>query len=188
MGIGMNVTTLNKFSDVKIITPQKFSDQRGFFLELYQQQRYQQEGMAPPCVQANLSSSSAGVIRGLHYQLQCPQDKLVSAVQGAIFDVVVDLRMGSETFGLWAGVELSSENARQIWVPAGFAHGFSVLSEHACVMYQCSDYYNPEDEYGVNWHDSSLGVDWRVASPIVSDKDQALPLLDQIPAHSLPRL
>jgi dTDP-4-dehydrorhamnose 3,5-epimerase len=165
-----------QLAGVVIIEPRVFSDPRGFFFESYRADRYGQAGM-PPFVQDNHSCSARGTIRGLHYQLQRPQGKLLRAVHGSVFDVAVDIRRGSPHFGRWVGVELSAENKRQLFVPAGFAHGFCVTSEVAEVEYKCTDFYAPDDEHGVIWNDPSVGVEWPVNDPILSSKDRQLPLL-----------
>lgn len=171
----MNVIP-TQLAGVVIIEPRVFSDPRGFFFESYRADRYGQAGM-PPFVQDNHSCSARGTIRGLHYQLQRPQGKLLRAVHGSVFDVAVDIRRGSPHFGRWVGVELSAENKRQLFVPAGFAHGFCVTSEVAEVEYKCTDFYAPDDEHGVIWNDPSVGVEWPVNDPILSSKDRQLPLL-----------
>lgn len=156
---------------VMILQPDIFPDSRGFFLETWQKKQYFEFGIHQEFVQDNHSRSRKGVIRGLHYQLKNPQAKLVYAVRGAIFDVAVDIRRGSPTFGRWTGCLLSEDNRRQLFIPQGFAHGFSVLSDVADVIYKCSDYYTPGDEYGVIFKDPDIGIDWRIKSPIVSEKD-----------------
>ncbi|MCL1067055.1 dTDP-4-dehydrorhamnose 3,5-epimerase [Shewanella olleyana] len=160
-------------ADVKIIEPQVFNDDRGFFYESFQAERYQKALNIPkPFVQSNVSQSKQGVLRGLHFQRQQPQGKLISIISGSIFDVAVDLRRDSENFGKWIGVELSAENKRQVWIPEGFAHGFVTLSELADVEYKCTDYYAPQHEASLLWNDSDLAIGWPVKSPILSEKDQ----------------
>ncbi len=171
---------------VILIEPDLFKDARGFFLETYQQERYAQNGVAPVFVQDNHSRSEKGVVRGLHYQLRHPQAKLVYPVRGTIFDVAVDIRQGSKTFGQWTGHILSEENRRQLYIPEGFAHGFSVLSQTVDVTYKCSDYYTPGDEYGILFSDPGLSIDWQVEYPICSDKDKLYPVLSKVPAERLP--
>lgn len=164
-----------------IIEPKVFEDPRGYFYESYSAQKLKEYGIDTVFVQDNQSKSSYGVIRGLHYQLPpYAQTKLVRAVEGAIFDVAVDLRKGSPTFGEWFGVELSAENKKQLYVPKGFAHGFSVLSEITVVQYKCDDYYHPECEGGINYNDSSLNIDWKIPvdKALVSTKDNILPSID----------
>lgn len=171
---------------VLIVEPRLFVDDRGLFLETYHAERYAAEKFGFRFVQDNLSFSRQGVLRGLHYQLGRPQGKLVMVVQGEVYDVAVDIRKGSPTFGRWSGTVLSSRNYRQVFVPEGFAHGFSVQSETATVMYKCTDFYSPADERGIRWDDPSLGIDWPVRNPILSEKDGTYPTLETIPAHDLP--
>lgn len=163
---------------VLLIEPDVFRDARGFFLETFHARKYREGGIPYDFVQDNQSRSQRGTLRGLHAQLRRPQGKLVRAVKGEIFDVAVDIRKGSPTFGKWAGATLSEENFRQIFVPPGFAHGFCVLSEIAEVEYKCTDFYDKADEIGVLW--SSAGIDWPVKEPLLSAKDAALPRLDQL--------
>ncbi len=171
---------------VLLIEPKCFNDNRGYFMETYHQKKYQKAGIDQAFVQDNHSHSSRAVLRGLHYQLKNPQGKLIYAVTGTIFDVAVDIRKGSPTFGQWTGAELSAENKRQIYVPQGFAHGFVVLSESADVIYKCTDLYTPGDEYGVLWSDPQIGINWPVESPILSQKDIENPTLNQISGSYLP--
>lgn len=171
---------------VFVIEPKCFEDNRGYFMETYHQQKYQKAGINQAFVQDNHSHSSRGVLRGLHYQLKNPQGKLIYAVTGTIFDVAVDIRKGSPTFGQWTGAELSAENKRQIYVPQGFAHGFVVLSESADVIYKCTNLYTPGDEYGVLWSDPEIGIDWPVKNPILSQKDLENPGLKEISKSNLP--
>ena len=159
--------------DVFILEPRVFGDERGFFLESYNEKVFAQIGIAPPFVQDNHSSSGKGVLRGLHYQIKQPQAKLVRVVEGEILDVAVDLRRSSKTFGKWEGARLSADNKRMLWIPAGFAHGFLVLSEKAQVLYKASDYYAPEFERTLAWNDPDLKINWNLQTePIVSAKDQ----------------
>lgn len=173
-----------KLDGVLILEPKLFGDQRGFFLEVYQFARYAAHGVTRPLVQDNLSRSSRGVVRGLHLQNPNTQGKLVSVLRGRVLDVVVDVRLGSPTFGHHVAVELSEDNRRQFWVPRGFAHGFSVLSETADFFYKCDDYYSPQDEIAVRWDDPAIGIDWKVEKPVLSPKDVAAPLLAD--ARNLP--
>jgi dTDP-4-dehydrorhamnose 3,5-epimerase len=163
-----------KIPDVFILEPTVFGDQRGFFLESYNQQTFQDAtGIKATFVQDNHSRSGKNVLRGLHYQLKHPQGKLVRVVRGRVFDVAVDLRKSSSTFGQWVGVELSEENHRQFWVPAGFAHGFLVLSEQADFLYKTTDYYAPEYECCIRWNDPDIGIVWpENCTPCLSAKDQ----------------
>ncbi len=163
---------------VLLIEPDVFRDARGFFLETFHARKYREGGIPYDFVQDNHSRSQRGTLRGLHAQLRRPQGKLVRAVKGEIFDVAVDIRKGSPTFGKWVGATLSEENFRQLFVPPGFAHGFCVLSEIAEVEYKCTDFYDKADEIGVLW--SSAGIDWPVKEPLLSAKDAALPRLDQL--------
>jgi dTDP-4-dehydrorhamnose 3,5-epimerase len=165
---------------VVILEPKKFGDDRGFFLETFQKQRYAEAGMREEFVQDNLSRSAKGVLRGLHLQNPNTQGKLVSVLRGAVLDVAVDVRRGSPTFGRHVAVELSEDNRRQFWVPRGFAHGFVVLSETADFFYKCDAYYAPKDEIVVRWNDPAIGIDWGVAVPTLSERDRNAPLLAEI--------
>lgn len=160
-------------SEILVIEPQVFGDERGFFLESFNQQRFNEAlGQEVTFVQDNHSRSTQGVLRGLHYQLQNPQGKLVRVVAGEIFDVAVDIRRGSPTFGKWVGEVISAHSKKQIWVPAGFAHGFLVLSEMAEVLYKATDYYHPASERSIAWNDPTLQIEWPwQGEPIVSAKD-----------------
>jgi dTDP-4-dehydrorhamnose 3,5-epimerase len=161
-----------KLKDCVIIEPDVFGDERGFFLETFQAERYAaQAGITLPFVQDNHSRSSKGVLRGLHFQKTKPQGKLVRVVKGEVYDVAVDIRDGSPTFGQWEAVILSEENKAQLWVPPGFAHGFVVLSETADFVYKCTDYYDPSDEGSILWNDPDLNIPWPIDSPSLSDKD-----------------
>ena len=159
---------------VLVLEPRVFEDSRGYFLESFNARKFADAtGIETGFFQDNLSRSSKGVLRGLHYQIQQPQDKLVAVVRGAIFDVAVDIRRSSPHFGRWVGVELSDANHRQIWVPAGFAHGFVVLSDEADVMYKTTDYYAPQHERTIRWDDPQLAIAWPAGiDPVVSDKDR----------------
>ncbi|MDX9868338.1 MAG: dTDP-4-dehydrorhamnose 3,5-epimerase [Kiritimatiellia bacterium] len=162
---------------VILCVPQVFRDARGFFLETYHAARYREGGVRTVFVQDNRSRSSRGVLRGLHYQLHKPQAKLVSCLRGEIFDVAVDVRRGSPTFGRWSASVLTEENQHQLFIPAGFAHGFCVLSESAEIAYKCSEFYDPRDDRGIRWDDPDVGVDWPVQEPVLSAKDAVQPLL-----------
>ena len=162
---------------VLIIEPQVFADRRGFFLESYNQQRYAEHGIDVAFVQDNHSRSARGTLRGLHYQAPPGQAKLVRVVAGEVFDVAVDIRRGSPTYGRWVGVTLSAENHRQLYVPTGFAHGFCVVSESADFLYKVTSYYDPTAERGVAWDDPALGIEWPVEAPILSDRDRQHPRL-----------
>ena len=165
---------------VLLIKPEVFGDSRGFFFESYTKKKYSQDGIDIEFVQDNHSKSSRGVLRGLHYQISKPQDKLVRVVQGEVFDVAVDIRKGSPTFGRWEGFLLSGENMQQVFVPKGLAHGFCVLSEKAEFLYKCSDYYYPEDEGGIIWNDPDLKIDWPMSDPLLSNKDKKYPRFREI--------
>ncbi len=169
----MNVIK-TKLNDVLIFEPKVFGDERGFFMETFRQDMFSQHTGVPELVQDNHSKSAQGILRGLHYQTEHTQGKLVRATQGSVYDVAVDLRKSSSTFGQWIGIELSAENKRQLWVPAGFAHGFYVTSEQAEFVYKCSDYYYPQSEISIKWDDPELGIDWPLvegAAPNLSAKD-----------------
>jgi dTDP-4-dehydrorhamnose 3,5-epimerase len=163
-----------KLKDCVIIEPRVFGDERGFFLETFQAVRYEQEaGIDLPFVQDNHSRSARGVLRGLHFQKTKPQGKLVRVVRGEVYDVALDIRKGSPTFGEWEGVILSEDNKKQFWVPPGFAHGFVVLSDTADFEYKCTDYYDPSDEGSILWNDPDLDIPWPIANPGLSVKDQS---------------
>jgi len=164
----------SKLKGCVIIEPDVFGDERGFFLETFQAVRYEQEaGIDLVFVQDNHSRSARGVLRGLHFQKTKPQGKLVRVVCGEVYDVAVDIRKGSATFGEWEGVILSEDNKKQFWVPPGFAHGFVVLSDTADFEYKCTDYYDPSDEGSILWSDPDLGISWPIANPVLSAKDQS---------------
>ena len=169
-----------------VIEPQVFGDSRGFFYESYNEAKYREAGIDRRFVQSNVSRSARGVLRGLHYQWPNPQGKLVSVLEGEVYDVAVDIRRGSPTFGQWAGVMLTAENHRHFWIPEGFAHGFCVLSEFATFSYQCTDLYDAKADGGVRWNDPAIGIDWPVSEPLLSDKDSKTPLLADVSPDSLP--
>lgn len=169
-----------------IIEPDVFGDSRGFFFESYHKDKFGQLGVHADFVQTNVSRSARGVLRGLHYQWPHPQGKLVSVLEGEVYDVAVDIRRGSATFGRWTGVVLSAENHRHFWVPEGYAHGFCVLSESALFSYQCTALYNPAVDRAICWNDASIGIDWPISSPLLSDKDARAPLLADVPLDQLP--
>ena len=166
---------------VVIIEPKVFPDARGFFVETYHQDRYRSCGIQAQFVQDNLSRSSYGVLRGLHYQHPYSQGKLVQVLEGEVWDVAVDIRRDAETFGCWTAVTLSADNKKQFYIPPGFAHGFCVLSPTALFSYKCTDFYHPECDAGVRWNDPDIGIEWPIAEPILSDKDKKQPLLRDIP-------
>lgn len=176
----MIFTPLERLPDVIRVEPQVHKDDRGFFLETYHQAKFTEGGIGAAFVQDNHSFSIKNTLRGLHAQLRRPQGKLVRAVVGEIFDVAVDIRPGSPTFGQWDGAVLSGENLHQLYIPPGFAHGFSVLSETAHVLYKCTDLYDRADEIGILWNDPDLGIDWRITDPRISPKDAALPRLNEL--------
>lgn len=163
-----------------VIKPDVYEDERGFFLETWQQERYRELGIQETFVQDNWSRSTKGVLRGLHFQKEHPQGKLVSVSRGRVFDVAVDIREGSDTYGEWYGEELSEENFLQMYVPPGFAHGFCVLSDIADFCYKCTDFYHAGDEGGIIWNDSQLKITWPIDKPIVSEKDIKLNSISSI--------
>lgn len=174
---------------VLIIEPEVFGDARGFFLETFHKQRYEEVGIPGEgleFVQDNHSRSRKGVLRGLHFQLENSQGKLVSAGTGAVFDVAADVNPDSPTFGQWVGVELSEQNHRQLWIPPGYAHGFCVLSDGADFQYKCTALYHPESDGGVAWNDPDLDIKWPIESPLLSEKDRALPKLSEAKREQLP--
>jgi len=172
--------------EVKLIIPQVFGDSRGFFQETFKAEAYRTAGIGTEFVQDNWSRSVRGTLRGLHYQLPNPQDKLVWVVSGEIYDVAVDVRRGSPTFGKWVSAILSDVNHHQFFIPAGFAHGFCVLSDEADFMYKCSNPYSPKDEKGILWSDPALGIPWPVENPILSKRDVALRPLSRMTDTELP--
>ena len=169
-----------------VLEPKVFGDARGFFYESFNQDTLAAAGLSPRFVQGNVSRSSRGVLRGLHFQWPRPQGKLVSVLEGEVWDVAVDVRHGSPTFGRWTGVVLNADNKRHFWIPEGFAHGFVALSEQALFTYLCTDTYAPEADAGIRWDDPALGIEWPLAQPLLSGKDAALPLLAEIPVERLP--
>lgn len=171
---------------VLILEPKVFGDQRGFFLETFRDDIFRQAGIQEPFVQDNHSRSGRGVLRGLHYQLIQPQGKLVRVARGEVFDVAVDVRAGSPTFGQWYGTTLNEENMRMMYVPPGFAHGFAVLSPVADFIYKCTDYYHPQSEQGILWNDPEIGIQWPLSDVTLSDKDRTNPRLKDQPATRLP--
>lgn len=181
-------TIATELPGVVIVEPRVFVDARGFFFESYHAQRYADAGLPAVFVQDNHSRSVRGTIRGLHYQLHHPQVKLVRVTVGTVFDVAVDVRRGSPTFGRWVGVELSAENKRQLFVPSGFAHGFCVTSQNAELQYKCTDFYEPADERGVLFNDPTIDISWPVRDPVISEKDARLAPLtlgrDDLPVYS----
>jgi dTDP-4-dehydrorhamnose 3,5-epimerase len=163
--------------DVLVIEADVYRDARGFFVESFHAAKYEALGIPGPFVQDNHSLSAAGTIRGLHLQVGRPQAKLVRTIEGSVFDVAVDVRSGSPTFGRWVGVALSADNFRQLYIPSGYAHGFAVLSPTAQVEYKCTDYYDPASEVGIAWNDPQIGIRWPVETPILSERDRRSPHL-----------
>lgn len=180
----MNISD-TRIPAVKIIEPNVFEDDRGYFFEAFRQSLFEDTGIDVDFVQDNVSKSYQNTIRGLHYQIINPQAKLVQCMKGAILDVAVDLRKEEPSFGQYVAFKLTEENHRMLFVPEGFAHGFSVLSDEAIVSYKCSDYYNPDGERGVRWDDPEIRLNWDVAKPILSDKDRTLPLLSSLTEEDL---
>lgn len=169
-----------------LIKPDSYKDNRGYFMESWHREKYRQHGVALEFVQDNLSYSKRGVLRGLHFQYPFAQDKLVYVLAGEVFDVAVDIRRGSPTFGQWEGFLLSGNNKLQLFVPGGFAHGFCVTSETALFAYKCTDFYVPAAEKGILWNDPQLGIKWPVSEPVLSDKDMELPLMKSLELEKLP--
>ena len=168
------------FDGVFVIEPEKHIDSRGFFLETYEKEEYKAIGITEEFVQDNHSRSNRNVLRGVHFTKKRPQAQIVTVMRGRIYDVVVDIRKQSETFGKWFGVELSDNGVGQIYMPAGFAHGFCVLSEYADLHYKVSQYYDPEDNYGLIWNDQGVQIDWPIKDPLISSRDLTHPTLDEI--------
>jgi dTDP-4-dehydrorhamnose 3,5-epimerase len=171
---------------VVVIEPQVHGDARGFFYESYNAQKYKDAGLDLHFVQGNVSRSAHGVLRGLHYQWPNPQGKLVSVLEGEVYDVAVDIRRGSPTFGRWAAAILSAENKRHFWVPEGFAHGFAVLSEFATFSYQCTALYDRAADAAIRWNDGEIAIDWPLSKPLLSEKDERAPLLRDVAPDRLP--
>lgn len=169
-----------------IIEPRVFGDERGFFYESWNKAKLAEVGLAVDFVQGNVSASSRGVLRGLHYQWPNPQGKLVSVLEGEVYDVAVDIRRGSPTFGRWSAVMLTAANRRHFYIPEGFAHGFAVVSERAVFTYQCTAAYDAAADAGIRWNDATLGIDWPLAEPILSDKDARAPFLAEVAPDRLP--
>lgn len=171
---------------VLVVEPKVFGDERGFFMETWNEDRYREAGLPHEFVQDNLSFSQHGVLRGLHFQNPNQQGKLVYVLHGEVFDVAIDIRKGSPTFGEWVSCTLSSENKRQFYVPEGFAHGFVVTSEAALFAYKCTDKYNGEAEGSILWNDPEIGIEWPLEEPTLSEKDRNAPLLSKMPEERLP--
>jgi dTDP-4-dehydrorhamnose 3,5-epimerase len=186
------MTTASEFTRLRIpevilVKPGVFGDDRGFFMESYNSARYAAHGVSAHFVQDNLSRSGRGVLRGLHFQNPYAQGKLVSVLEGDVFDVAVDIRTGSPTFGEWVGEFLSSSNKHQLYVPPGFAHGFMAISEHAVFSYKCTDYYHPETEQSIRWDDPAIGITWPEGEQRLSSKDRDAMILAEMPRERLPR-
>lgn len=175
----MNVET-TPLAGVLIVTPRVFSDSRGFFLETFHAEKYAEKGIKADFVQDNWSHSVKDTLRGLHFQNPKAQGKLVCVTRGAVFDVVVDVRVGSPQFGQWFGLELSDSNRRQLWIPPGFAHGFCALTDDADFLYKCTALYAPDCEQSIHWSDPAIGIDWPTKSPLLSKKDLEAPLLAKV--------
>ena len=180
----------SELPEIIIVEPKSFGDVRGYFFESFQLERYREIGINQLFVQDNISRSKYGVLRGLHYQLKHPQGKLITAIRGEIFDVVVDIRKGSSTFGRWSAFVLNDDNRGQLYIPPGFAHGFCVLSEFADIYYKCTDYYHPGDEFGVIWNDPKIAIDWPELKNdvVMSQKDKEYKALSEISIDFLPSL
>jgi dTDP-4-dehydrorhamnose 3,5-epimerase len=170
-----------------LIEPQVFGDSRGFFYESFNAEKYKKAGLDLRFVQTNVSRSARGVLRGLHYQWPNPQGKLVSALEGEVYDVAVDIRRGSPTFGRWAAAVLSAENKRHFWIPEGFAHGFAVLSDFATFSYQCTSLYDGATDAAIRWNDGEIAIDWPLSAPTLSDKDAKAPFLAEVAPDKLPQ-
>ncbi len=170
-----------------VFEPVVHGDERGFFIETWNHERYKKAGLDVKFVQSNLSKSSQGVLRGLHFQNPKPQGKLVQIISGEVFDVAVDIRLGSPTFGQWYGVTLSADNHKQFYIPEGFAHGFCVLSEDAIFSYMCTNIYDATADCSLLWNDAQIGIDWPLAQPLLSNKDKAAQTLAQINPQKLPK-
>jgi dTDP-4-dehydrorhamnose 3,5-epimerase len=174
--------------DVKLVSPKVFGDDRGFFLEFFKEHDFRENGISSAFLQDNFSRSSKNVVRGLHFQSgSSSQGKLVKVLTGKVWDVVVDVRLGSPTFGKWINVILDDEKHNMLWIPPGLAHGFCVLSDYADFIYKCTNYYDPISERGVSWNDPGLKIDWPILNPILSEKDKKHPYLADIPEHDLSR-
>jgi dTDP-4-dehydrorhamnose 3,5-epimerase len=172
--------------DCIVIEPAVHGDVRGFFYESFHAGKFADAGLDLKFVQTNVSRSAHGVLRGLHYQWPNPQGKLVSVLEGEVYDVAVDIRVGSPTFGRWAAAILSAENKRHFWIPEGYAHGFAVLSENASFIYQCTALYEAASDAGVRWNDAAIAIDWPLARPLLSEKDQRAPFLADVAREKLP--
>lgn len=173
--------TPTSLPDVLMLEPGWHDDARGYFMELWREDKLAAAGIPARFVQTNFSASRKGVLRGLHFQEPSAQDKLIAVLSGAIFDVAVDIRRGSPHFGRWVGIELSASNRRQLWIPRGFAHGFCALADDTHVQYACTEHYAPAHDRAIRWNDPAIGIDWPVTSPLLSPRDSAAPLLADAP-------
>ncbi len=176
-----------KLPGVLILEPKVFTDDRGYFLETWNSTRYEQAGIHGPFVQDNISFSKKGILRGLHFQYPQSQGKLIQVLSGEVMDVVVDICVGSPTYGQWVGEVLSESNHRQIYVPPGFAHGYCVTSETALFSYKCTDFYNPATEHGIIWNDPDIRIEWPIEQPVLSTKDAVYPRLKDLRSENLPQ-
>jgi len=176
----------SRISEVLVLEPDVHADERGYFMETFRSSYLTKNGVELNFVQDNQSQSRIGTLRGLHYQLEFPQGKLVRVISGTVFDVAVDIRKNSRTFGKWIGETLSAENKKQLWIPPGFAHGFLVLTKSAELFYKCTEYYHPEDDHSLLWNDPAVGIEWPIQNrePILSEKDRIAQCLSQIPVYS----
>ena len=172
--------TQTKIPDVVLVEVPKFIDRRGSFMETYHEEKYSNNNIKEKFIQDNQVFSKKYTLRGLHYQLKFPQGKLVRCIQGEVLDIAVDIRQSSSTFGQWVSEVLSSKNLKQLYIPPGFAHGYLVLSHSAEIAYKCTELYHPEDEHGIRWNDSDLGIDWKIKDPVLSEKDKLNPFLKDI--------
>ena len=179
--------TQTKLQGALVFEPKVFGDDRGFFMETWNYQRYKEAGLDVKFVQSNLSKSAKGVLRGLHFQNPNPQGKLVQILTGEVYDVAVDIRQGSPTFGQWHGELLSGDNNKQFYIPEGFAHGFCVLSESAIFSYMCTNVYDQKSDHSILWNDPDLNIDWPINEPLLSEKDKQAPALSSLKTTSLPK-
>jgi len=182
----MNIKETN-IPGVLILEPKVFTDDRGYFLETWNSMRYEQAGIPGPFVQDNISFSTKGILRGLHFQYPQSQGKLIQVLLGEVMDIVVDIRVGSPTYGQWISEVLSESNHRQMYIPPGFAHGYCVTSEAAIFSYKCTDFYNPATEHGIIWNDPDIGIEWPTAQPVLSKKDAIYPRLKEFQPENLPQ-
>lgn len=178
--------TKTKLPGAMILEPVVYPDERGYFQEIWNKERYNELGLPWAFVQDNVSFSKKNVLRGLHFQYSQPQGKLIQVLSGEVFDVAVDVRVNSPSFGQWVGIELSQHNHKQFYIPRGFAHGFCVLSDSAIFLYKCTDFFNASTEIGIIWNDPDIGIDWPIDNPVLSNKDAELPTLNNINKNKLP--